>query len=101
MKYWDILGVNMDFDKDKVDEMTLALMYLTTFFEKIPGGICYRSWKGYDWDTMNRLYEKGLIDNPIGKAKSVSLTNDGRKLSEELFNNPKFGLIIFLVKNEH
>ena len=38
-----------------------------------------------DWGAMDRLYEKGYIGNPKGKAKSVVLTEDGEKLSEELF----------------
>lgn len=71
----------MEYDKDKVDEMTLALLYLTTFDDKYGP----RAWKGFDWDTMNRLYEKGFISNPKGKAKSVSLSQEGAKLSEELF----------------
>ncbi len=45
----------MEYDKDKVDEMTLALLCLTTFSDKY--GL--RAWKGFDWDTMDRLYEKG------------------------------------------
>jgi Mn-dependent DtxR family transcriptional regulator len=28
---------------------------------------------------MNRLHEKGYINNPIGKTKSVWLTEDGLK----------------------
>ena len=34
---------------------------------------------------MNILYEKGYISNPATKAKSVALTEEGAKLSEELF----------------
>ena len=34
---------------------------------------------------MNRLHEKGLIGNPVGKAKSVVFTQDGLKESERLF----------------
>ena len=71
----------MEYNKDKIDKMTLALMHLTSFSDL--GGI--RSWKGYDWDILNRLHEKGYISNSIGKAKSVSLTEEGAKLSEELF----------------
>jgi hypothetical protein len=71
----------MDYDKDKVDKTALALMYLTSFNDY--GGV--RSWKGYDWDILNRLHEKGFIDNPVGKAKSVILTEEGVMLSEELF----------------
>jgi len=33
----------MEYDKDKVDEMTLALLYLTTFNDKY--GL--RAWKGF------------------------------------------------------
>jgi hypothetical protein len=36
----------MDHDKDKVDEMVLALLYLTLHGEG-------RAWKGHDWDTLS------------------------------------------------
>lgn len=67
---------------EKIDEMVLALMHLTTFKE--PNGIA-RSWKGHDWDALNRLHEKGCISNPVGKQKSVVLSPEGLKLSQELF----------------
>lgn len=35
---------------------------------------------------MERLYEKGLIHNPVGKAKSVTFTNEGLKRGEQLFH---------------
>ena len=72
----------MEYDKDKVDEIALALLYLTTFQEK---GYGPRAWKGLDWDVMNRLYEKGYIGDPKSKAKSVALTEEGAKVSEALF----------------
>lgn len=71
----------MDYDESKIDEMTLALMFLTTFSDH---GVT-RSWKGHDWETMNRLHAAGLICDPVGKAKSVVLTEQGEKLSRELF----------------
>jgi len=71
----------MDYDQSKVDEMTLALMFLTSFSEHS----ITRSWKGYDWDTMGRLHAAGLIQDPVGKAKSVVLTEEGEKRSRELF----------------
>lgn len=71
----------MEFNKDKVDEMVLALLYLTTFSDSV----CCRAWKSFDWDTMNRLYEKGFIGNPVGKAKSVTITEEGLRLSQEFF----------------
>jgi len=71
----------MDYDQSKVDEMTLALMYLTSFTEH---GVT-RSWKGYDWDAMARLHVAGFLSDPVGKAKSVVLTEEGEKRSRELF----------------
>lgn len=68
----------MQYDKDKVDEMVLALLYLGIH----DGG---RTWKGIDWDNMNRLHQKGFISNPINKTKSVMLTDEGEKMSEQLF----------------
>jgi hypothetical protein len=75
----------MEYDKDKVDEMVLALLYLTTHDQGT------RAWKGMDWDAMDRLHDKGHIGNPKSKAKSVTLTEEGEKLSEEFFKK-HFGL---------
>ena len=68
----------MDYDKDKVDEMVLALLFLTLHEGS-------RTWKGHDWQAMNRLHEKGMISDPVGKAKSVALTERGLEQSRELF----------------
>ena len=75
----------MEYDKDKDDEMVLALLYLTTYEQGT------RAWKSIDWDAMDRLHDKGYIDNPKSKAKSVTLTEEGERLSEELFKK-HFGL---------
>lgn len=69
------------YDEEKVDEMVLALLYLTSFQEQ---GVV-RAWKGQDWEVMNRLHEKGLISDPKNKNKSVSLSEEGARRSEELF----------------
>jgi hypothetical protein len=65
-------------DNDRIDEAVLALLYLTIHDGE-------RAWKSFDWDAMNRLHEKGYISNPIGKAKSVVLTEEGLRESERLF----------------
>jgi hypothetical protein len=44
-----------------------------------------RAWKGHDWETMDRLYSKGLLPDPKSKAKSVALSEEGEKRSRELF----------------
>jgi hypothetical protein len=71
----------MEYDEDKVDDAVLALLYLTTFRDK-PG---FRAWKGHDWGALDRLYEKGYIGDPKGKAKSVIVTEEGVARSKELF----------------
>jgi hypothetical protein len=68
----------MEYDEDKVDEMVLALLFLT-----LHDG--YRAWKGHDWEAIGRLHKKGMIANPVGKAKSVALTEEGLQRSRELF----------------
>ena len=68
----------MKYDTDKIDDMVLALLWLT---EHDNG----RAWKGHDWDAMDRLYQKGYIHDPKSKAKSVEFTEEGAKRSEELF----------------
>jgi hypothetical protein len=68
----------MALDTDRIDDAVLALLYLGRHQE-------WRAWKGFDWDAMNRLHEKGMIDNPVGKAKSVVFTDEGLRRSQELF----------------
>jgi hypothetical protein len=77
-----MLGVRewlcMALDKDRIDDAVLALLYLGLHDD-------WRAWKGFDWDAMNRLHEKGMIDNPVSKAKSVAFTEEGLRRSKELF----------------
>ena len=54
--YKDII----DIDNDKMDEITLALLYLTTHKDKT--GL--RAWKSHSWDVQDRLYESGYIHDP-------------------------------------
>jgi len=71
----------MEIDEHKVDEMSLALLYLTTFEDK--WGV--RAWKGHSWDVLDRLHQSGYIEYPRSKAKSVLLTEEGIKRSKALF----------------
>jgi Domain of unknown function (DUF6429) len=68
----------MKIDEDRIDDAVLALLYLTLDRHG-------RAWKGFDWDAMNRLHAKGLIGDPVNKAKSVVLTDEGAARSEQLF----------------
>ena len=54
-------------DTDRIDDAVLALLYLG----RHDG---YRSWKGHHWDAMDRLHQKGMISDPVSKAKSVVFT---------------------------
>ncbi len=72
----------MKLDEEKIDRAVLALLYLGLHDGD-------RAWKGFDWDAMNRLHEKGYITDPVGKAKSVAFTDarfaEAPRLLEELF----------------
>lgn len=68
---------------ERIEELTLLLLYLTSWDEKIGEYKIKRSWKGYDFDILNELDEKGLI-NGGRKSKSVYFTEDGAKKAEEL-----------------
>ena len=71
------------YDWDKVDEVTLALMHLVTWSREPGHGA--RAWKGFEWATLHRLHEKGWISDPHTKAKSVVLTEEACRKAEELF----------------
>jgi Domain of unknown function (DUF6429) len=68
----------MALDTDKIDEAVLALLWLTRHDQG-------RAWKGFDWEALNRLHRKGMIADPINKAKSVVFTEEGLRRSQELF----------------
>jgi hypothetical protein len=72
----------MEYDENKVDEMVLALLFLTMFDEDQYGA---RAWKGHAWEAMDRLHEKGYIADPKSKAKSVVVTAKGVRRSRKLF----------------
>ncbi len=71
----------MEIDDDKIDDCTLALLYLVTCEDNYGP----RAWKSFDWDTMDRLHKKGYISNPKGKAKSVAVSEEGLSRARELF----------------
>ena len=72
----------MNADLAKVDDAVLALLALFVFDERV-------SWKTYDYEVTSRLFEKGLIADPVNKNKSLVLTDEGlargRALAEKLF----------------
>lgn len=70
--------MNTKINTAAIEEAVLALFYLTLHDRN-------RAWKSLDWDTLRRLHERGLIDDPVNKAKSVVLTEEGLCESKRLF----------------
>lgn len=73
----------MDGDTDRVDDYTLALLYLAVCEQE--KGVRGPAWKTFDWATMNRLHEKGYISDPKKKTKSIELSEKGFQRAKELF----------------
>jgi len=74
---------DLEIDLDRIDEAVLALMFLT--LHKDRKWEPWRTWKSFDWDAMGRLHEKDLIFDPVGKTKSVVLTDEGYQRCEEAY----------------
>lgn len=68
---------------DRIDEAVLALLYLGIFERHPVTGA--RTWKTFDWAVMARLHDAGLISDPVGKAKSVTLTDTGLRQAEAAY----------------
>ena len=68
-------------NQEKIDDYTLALMYLVSFKDNYGA----RAWKGFDRDTLDRLHDKGFISSAKTKAKSVSVSAEGEKEMQRLF----------------
>jgi hypothetical protein len=68
----------MEYNHDKIDEMILALLWLTRAGD-------HRTWKSHDWDALDRLHAKGYISDPKSKAKSVVFSEEGERRARELF----------------
>ena len=81
--------------KDTIKDLTLMLMYLTSWEESLVPGIRRKPdragiypkaricWKGYDFSILNELTDEGLV-NAGGRSKSASFTNNGETKALEL-----------------
>lgn len=69
--------------KEQIDELSLLLLYLTSFTDDYGLGEETRSWKGYPFESLDELNEKKYI---VGsrRSKSVHLTKEGIKQAQEL-----------------
>jgi hypothetical protein len=69
--------------KERVKELTLMLLHLTSWEENEFGIQCQRSWKGYDFNILDKLTDEDLIRGGH-RSKSVILTGDGISKAREL-----------------
>ena len=78
---------------ERIEELTLLLMYLTSWNEEnlfydengnLDKGVTKNAWKGYSFDAINKLTDKGYLFPSKYKNKSVTLTKEGEKLAESL-----------------
>jgi len=71
--------------EEKIKELTLQLLYLTSWKEDdLPVGM-RRSWKGYPFDVLNEFTDKDYIRGSY-KSKSVYLTEAGIEEAKRLLN---------------
>ena len=70
--------------EEQIKELTLLLLYLTSWTEKEPYGEYQRAWKGYDFDILNSLEDERLIGGSTHKAKSTYITEKGIEKAKEL-----------------
>ena len=54
----------MELDTNKIDDVTLALLYLGLHDE-------FRAWKGFDWDALDRLHEAGHISDRAARQNRL------------------------------
>lgn len=69
--------------EERIKELTLLLLYLTSWEEKNIPGEMRRSWKGYDFDIINQLSEQDFLRGG-NRSKSVYLTEEGIKEAKKL-----------------
>ena len=70
----------MEINEEKLEQTVLALLQMN-----LSDDSGRRAWKSLPWSVMDSLHKKGYISDPATKNKSVLLTEEGAKLSEELF----------------
>jgi hypothetical protein len=66
-----------------VRDLTLILLYLTSWIEDDGLGQARRSWKGYPFEVLDALAEEGLLAGSR-RAKSVWLTEEGEEAAKFL-----------------
>ncbi|MFY3790751.1 DUF6429 family protein [Ureibacillus sp. MALMAid1270] len=69
--------------KKEIEELTLLLLYLTSWKEEDLPETMRRSWKGYSFEALNQLIEQDYLRGS-NKAKSIYLTKGGVEQAKQL-----------------
>jgi len=69
--------------REKIKELTLMLLYLTSWEENEFGMQYHKSWKRYDFGILDELSEADLIRGGR-RSKSVMITDEGIKKAKDL-----------------
>lgn len=73
------------FDEMLLEDLTLLVIYLSSWEESAgPGMAVRRAWKGYLFEVLDALDEKGLIDQGRRGTKSLYLTEGGIRRAQQL-----------------
>ena len=79
--------------EENIEELTLLLMYLTSWEEKgfirdendeIKESKVKTCWKGYSFDVINKLTDENYLY--FSKGKSITLTSTGEELAKKLMD---------------
>ena len=73
----------MDDSQKIMKDLTLILLYLSSWNEGDSSQPLHRSWKGYDFHILDDLTDEKLLFDSR-RAKSVCLTNSGVEHAKEL-----------------
>ena len=69
--------------EEKIKELTLLLLYLTSWEEEYSDRKIKRCWKTFRFEVLDELREEGIITGKR-KSKSVYLTDKGENLAKEI-----------------
>ena len=80
--------------KEQIDELTLLLLYLTSFKEDYGLSEAQRSWKGYPFESLNELAGNNFIRDSK-RSKSVYLTDEGIEEAKKLIKKYNIKVLSF------
>lgn len=69
--------------KEQIEELTLLLLYLTSWEEEEIPKTMRRSWKGHSFQALHALVEKDYLRGGV-KSKSVYITENGIEQAKQL-----------------